>query len=46
MIKSDGQTLNYSFSEGINKLYPKIVVIHNLNNRVFALAQGLLDRLN
>lgn len=46
MIKSDGQTLNYLFSEGINKLYLKIVVIHNLNNRVFALAQGLLDRIN
>ncbi|GAD16572.1 D-alanyl-D-alanine carboxypeptidase [Lentilactobacillus otakiensis] len=46
MIKSDGQTLNYLFSEGINKLYPKIVAIHHLNNRVFALAQGLLDRIN
>lgn len=46
MIKSDGQTLNYLFSEGINKLFPKIVVIHHLNNRVFALAQGLLDRIN
>lgn len=46
MIKSDGQTLNYLFSEGINKLYPKVVAIHNLNNQVFALAQGLLDRIN
>lgn len=46
IIKSDGQTLNYLFSEGINKLFPKIVVIHHLNNRVFALAQGLLDRIN
>ncbi|GAA2982786.1 hypothetical protein [Lentilactobacillus parakefiri] len=46
MIKSDGQTLNYLLGEGINKLYPKILLIHNLNNRVFALAQGILDRIN
>lgn len=46
MIKSDGQELNYLFSQGINKLYPKVVAIHNLNDKVFALAQGLLDRLN
>lgn len=46
LIKSDGQTLNYLLGEGINKLYPKILLIHNLNNRVFALAQGILDRIN
>ncbi|WP_243674225.1 hypothetical protein [Lentilactobacillus kisonensis] len=46
MIKADGQELNYLFSQGVNRLYPKVVAIHNLNNKVFALAQGLLDRLN
>lgn len=46
MIKSNGQELNYLFSQGINRLYPKVVAIHNLNYKVFALAQGLLHRLN
>lgn len=45
ILESDGQTLAAIFQNGLNRLASGVVACHQFNNKVFALANGLLARL-